>query len=136
MNSSMSKQKKTTIIVIAIVVVLVIAALVCWAAFRPKALEGTKTITVNVAHTDAEARTEQFKTKAEYLAGALEEGGIEFDGDETEYGLFITTMDGEFADSTAGTYWMFDVNGSMGEYGVDSQPVADGDVYDFYTITY
>lgn len=132
----MSKQKKTTVIMISVAVALIIAAIVCWASFRPKALESPRTITVNIAHTDAEPRTEEIKTTAEYLAGALESGGIEFDGEETEYGLFITTVDGEFADSEQNTYWILDVNGAMGEYSVDSQPVSDGDVYDFYTVTY
>ena len=133
--SSMSKQKKTTIIAIAVAVVLVIAALVCWASFRPQALEGVKNISVTITHTDGSTRTEEFKTTAQYLADALE-GHIEIDGEESEYGLFVKTVDGEFADDAQGVYWMFDVNGSMGEYGVDTQPVADGDVYSFYTIAY
>ena len=133
--SSMSKQKKTTIIAVAVVVVLIIAALVCWASFRPQALEGVKKISVTVTHTDGSARTEEFETTAQFLSEALD-GHIEIDGDESEYGLFVKTVDGEFADDSQGVYWMFDVNGAMGEYGVDTQPVADGDAYSFYTITY
>ena len=45
-------------------------------------------------------------------------------------------MDGEYADDTAGVYWMIEVNGANCEYGVDAQPVADGDEYSFYTINY
>ena len=131
----MSKQKKTTIITIAVVVVLVTAFIVCWASFRPQALEGVKEISVTVTHTDGSTRTEDFETTAQYLADALE-GHIEIEGEDSEYGLFVKTVDGEYADDTQGTYWMFDVNGAMGEYGVDTQPVADGDVYSFYTITY
>ena len=133
--SSMSKQKKTTLITVAIVVVLVIAALVCWASFRPQALEGVKEISVTVTHTDGTTRTEEFETTAQVLSDALD-GHIEIDGEESEYGLFVKTVDGEYADDTEGVYWMFDVNGAMGEYGVDSQPVTDGDAYSFYTITY
>lgn len=133
--SSMSKQKKTTIISIAVVVALVIIALVCWASFRPQALEGVKNITVTVAHSNGTTRTEEFETTAQYLADALVDH-IEIDGEESEFGLFVKTVDGEYADDAQGVYWMFDVNGAMGEYGVDTQPVADGDVYSFYTITY
>lgn len=133
---SMSKQKKTTLIVVAVVVVLVLAALVCWASFRPQALEGAKDITVNVYHTDAEeATTFEIKTTAQYLAEALEPYDL-LEGEESEYGLFVKTVDGEYADDTEGTYWMYNVNGTMAEYGVDSQPIADGDVYSFYTMTY
>ena len=133
--SSMSKQKKTTIILAAVVVVLVIAALVCWASFRPQALEGVKEISVTITHSDGTTRTEEFETTAQYLADALEPYEL-LEGEDSEYGLFVTSVDGEYADSAEGVYWMFDVNGAMGEYGVDSQPVADGDVYSFYTITY
>ena len=132
---SMSRQKKTTVIVIAVAVVLVLAAIVCWVSFRPQALEGVKDITVTVTHTDGAVVTEEFRTDEEYLADALE-GHISIEGEDSEYGLFIKTVDGEYADDTAGTYWMFNVNGAMGEYGVDTQPVADGDTYEFYTITY
>ena len=133
--SSMSKQKKTTIILVAVAVLLIIAALVCWASFRPKALEGVKEITVTVTHTDGSTRTEEIETTAQYLAEALEPYAL-LEGEETEYGLFVKTVDGEYADDTQSTYWMFDVNGAMGEYGVDTQPIADGDTYAFYTITY
>ena len=133
--SSMSKQKKTTIIAIAIVVFLVIAALVCWASFRPQALEGVKDITVTITHTDGTTRTEEIETTAQYLAEALEPYDL-LEGEDSEFGLFVKTVDGEYADDAEGVYWMFNVNGAMGEYGVDTQPVADGDTYDFYTITY
>lgn len=128
----MSKQKKTIIVAIAIVVVLVIVAFVCWASFRPQALEGVKEISVTVTHTDGSTRTEDFETTAQYLADALD-GHIEIDGEDSEYGLFVRTVDGEYADDTQGVYWMFNVNGVMSEYGVDAQPVADGDVFSFYT---
>jgi hypothetical protein len=131
----MSKQKKTTLIVVAAVVVLVIAALACWASFRPQALEGVKDITVNVTHTDGEVATFDISTTAQYLADALE-SEVSLEGEETEYGLFVKTVDGEYADDTQGVYWLYDINGTMAEYGVDTQPIADGDVVDFYTMTY
>lgn len=129
---SMSKQQKTTVIVVAVAVIVVIAALVCWASFRPQALEGAKDITVYVTHTDAEEVTEfDIHTTARYLSEALE-GNVEITGTESEYGLFVDTVDGEYADSGAGQYWMYNVNGTAAEYGVDSQPISDGDVYSFY----
>jgi hypothetical protein len=131
----MSKQKKTTLCIVAVVVVLVIAALVCWASFRPQALEGVKDITVNVTHTDGEVTTFDISTTAQYLAEALEPEEL-LEGEDSEYGLFVKTVDGEYADDTQGVYWLYDVNGTMAEYGVDTQPIADGDVVDFYTMTY
>jgi len=133
--SNMSKQKKTTILLVAVAVVLVIAALICWVTLKPRPSEGAKEITVNVTHTDGSTRTEDIHTDAEYLSEALEPYEL-ISGEESEYGLFITEVDGEIADGTDGSYWVFDVNGAMGEYGADTQPVSDGDVYDFYTIVF
>ena len=133
--SSMSKQKKTTIIVVVIAVVLVIAALVCWAAFRPQALEGVKGITVTVNHSDGTTYEEEIDTTAQYLAEALEPYDL-IHGEESEYGLFVTEIDGEIADGSDGKYWVYTVNGTDAEYGVDMQPVADGDAYVFYTIVF
>ena len=42
-----------------------------------------------------------------------------------------TTVDGETADESKQEWWGYSVNGAFAELGVDSQPVADGDVYDF-----
>ena len=53
------------------------------------------------------------------------------EGTESEYGLYVTTVDGETADESKQEWWGYSVNGTFAELGVDSQPVADGDVYDF-----
>ena len=43
----------------------------------------------------------------------------------------MTSVDGEAADESKQEWWGYSVNGTFAELGVDSQPVADGDVYDF-----
>ena len=134
MNSK-SKQKKITLIVVIIAVVLVAAAVVCWVLFRPGTEQGSKQLTVEVQHTDGTENSITVNTDEEYLRPALEAYDL-IEGEESEYGLFVQTVDGEFADGDAGTYWMYDINGAMAEYGVDSQPIADGDVILFYTVTY
>ena len=133
---SMSGQQKTTVIVIAAAIVLVIAALVCWASFRPQALESAKDITVYVSHTDAEEAAKfEIHTTARYLAEALE-GNVELVCMESEYGLLVEAVDGEYANTDANQYWGYIANGAAAEYGVDSQPIAGGDVYSFYLYTY
>ena len=133
---SMSGQQKTTVIVIAAVIVLAIAALVCWASFRPQALESAKDRTVYVTHTDAEEATKfKIHTTARYLAGALEDN-VELICTESEYGLFVEAVDGEYANADANQYWGYIANDDVTEYGVDAQPIADGDVYSFYLYTY
>lgn len=127
----MSAQKRTAVIVTVVAVVLVAAALICWAVFRPGTQAGAKTFTINVAHSDGTTASYELSTDEEYLYDAQLEEGI-LQGDTTEYGVFVTVVDGETADSDAGEYWMYDINGEMAQYGVESQPIADGDVVDFY----
>ena len=126
-----SNQKRTTVIAVAVAAVLVVAAILCYAAFRPQAQAGAKTITINVTHKDETVNSFTIHTDAEYLYDAQAEQDL-LQGDTSEYGLFVTTVDGETADADAGEYWMYDINGKPAQYGVDTQPVADGDVIDFY----
>ena len=43
----------------------------------------------------------------------------------------MTTVDGETADADQEQWWGYTVNGEFAEYGVDEQPINDGDVYVF-----
>ena len=68
---------------------------------------------------------------------ALEAEGI-IAGDESEYGLFVLTVDGETVDySKNQSWWCLTQNGEMTTTGVDSITVSEGDSYGFvYTIGY
>ena len=125
----MKKSKKTLWIVLALV--LLIAAMVAaWFLFRPSANAGKKTITVEVTHMDGTTNTFEVKTDEEYLGPALENEKL-ISGTDSEYGLFIDTVDGEYADGEQNQWWTFTVNGEFGDYGADQQPIADKDVYAF-----
>ena len=112
------------------VLVLAIAALIIWQANKPEPQQGGKEITVNVTHLDGDEVSYTISTDEEYLRGALEQEDL-IEGTESEYGLYVTTVDGETADDSKQEWWGYSVNGEFAELGVDSQPVADGDVYDF-----
>jgi len=59
-----------------------------------------------------------------------EADGLTFDGDEGEYGMMVMTVNGETADYNVDqSYWSFYVNGEYCNYGIDTQPVADGDAF-------
>ena len=110
------KNNKKLIIALASVVVLAVVFFFVYKAFDPKEYEG--------------------KTDAEYLKGLMDqlaaEGDFSYEGSDSEYGLFITAINGESAVyETDGAYWSIYVNGSYGEYGADQQPVTDGDTYSF-----
>ncbi len=125
----MKKNRKT--ILILVIAALVIAAMVAaWLYFGPNGIAGKKTITVSVTHLDGTTNTFEVKTDEEFLAPALENEKL-ISGSDSEYGLFIDTVDGEYADPEKSEWWVFTVNGEMGNYGADQQPIADKDVYAF-----
>ena len=102
---------------------------------RQPATSGSKTITVSVFDTvgSTEAsNTATITTGEEYLRGALEQedSGISISGSESEYGLFVTTVDGVTADDSKQQWWCFTKGGEMLNTGVDSTPIADGDTYE------
>ena len=125
----MKKSRKTLLIVL--ILVLVIAAMVAaWFYFGPNGVAGKKSITVEVTHLDGTTNTFEVKTDEEYLGPALENEKL-VSGTDSEYGLFIDTVDGEYADAEKSQWWTFTVNGEFGDYGADQQPIADKDVYAF-----
>lgn len=97
--------------------------------FGEKPVEGSKEITIDVVDSARQTTTYELRTDAEYLRQAMEEAeGLTFDGQESEYGMMVDTVNGERADYTLdGAYWSFYVNGEYCNYGIDSQPVLDGD---------
>ena len=124
------KNNKKGLIALAVVLVLAIAALIIWQVNKPEPQQGGKEITVNVTHLNGDDTSYTITTDAEYLRGALEQEDL-IEGTESEYGLYVLTVDGETADESKQEWWGYSVNGEFAELGVDSQPVADGDVYDF-----
>lgn len=128
--------KKTLLGVVALIVVIGLMA-VAYAMFGPKAVEGSKEITIEVIDDEGKSTLYEVKTDAEYLRGAMEETkGLEFTGDETEYGLTLISVNGVVADfNVDSAYWSIMVNGEYGMYGAESQPVTDGDAFQLvYTV--
>ena len=124
------KSSKKGLIALVVVLVLAVAALVIRQVNKPAAQKGGKEITVNIDHLNGDDTSYTISTDEEYLRGALEQENL-IEGTESEYGLYVQTVDGETADESKQEWWGYSVNGEFAELGVDSQPVADGDVYDF-----
>ena len=151
------KKNKTGLIIGLVALVAVIAIfLVIWNLNRPKpqtateaptadvntevkeevtdpapAAEGSKHITIEVTGADGKTVSYEVATDAEYLRQAMDEAeGLTYSGTESEFGMMVEVVNGEqaiYAEDNA--YWAFYVNGEYGNYGIDSQPVNDGDVY-------
>lgn len=129
--------KKKSVAAGLVLAVMVIAALLCWKSFAPQAVEGDKTITVEVVHGDGSEKSFTISTDSENLRGALEQEEGLVSGDESEYGLFVTTVDGETADSTNEEWWCFTKNGESLMSGVDDTMIADGEQYEItFTVGY
>ena len=122
--------KKALIGAAALIAVIAVLALVFF-VFREKPVQGQKSITIEVIDNTQNITVYEVHTDAEYLRQAMEEAkGLEFFGTESEYGLMVETVNGVTPDyNVDGAYWSFYVNGAYCNYGIDSQPVEDGDAF-------
>ena len=67
-------------------------------------------------------------------AGGTPEGSYD-DGTQSEFGLYITTVDGYTADESAQEWWCLTKGGQSVNTGVDSTPIADGDAFELTLTT-
>lgn len=106
-----------------------------WQATRPGTAAGEKHITVEVVHKNGDEAEFSYDTNEEYLGTVLVNEGL-ISGNQSAYGLYVETVDGETADYNAdGSWWKLSCNGEDSQLGVDSVPVNDGDRYTWtYTI--
>lgn len=125
-----SSNKKLIIGLIALVV-LIGAFAVIYNVFRPKPVEGSKSITINVVNSEEKTTSYSVKTDAQYLRQAMEEAeGLTFSEEEDSFGPMVTTVNGEYAKwGENNAYWSFYVNGEYADYGISEQPVNDGDEF-------
>ncbi len=102
--------------------------------FREKPVEGSKAITIEVVSSKEESTIYELKTDAMYLKDAMDEAveyGFTYEGIDDKYGYVVNSVNGEEAvmGADSGAYWSFEVNGAYCNYGISTQPVADGDAF-------
>ena len=86
--------------------------------------------TVIVTDADGTETTFRYTSVAATVGEALLSEGL-ITGDESEYGLYITSVNGITADwATENAYWAFYIDGAYAETGVDSTPVIAGATYE------
>ncbi len=123
------KNKKISVALCIILAVLVAAVAVVYAVLGPSSNgTGKKNISVDIV-TDTGTETVKIKTNAETLRAALEEKSL-IKGDESDYGLFITSVNGIEADSSKEQWWCITKNGETVNAGVDTVYIADGEKYE------
>ena len=111
-----------------ILVLLTIASRAACGAKEPA--EGLKvSFTLIVVDGDGNETTHQIETTKTIVGDALFEEGIA-EGEEGDYGLFITHVNGIYAEyNETGTYWSFYIDGEYAMTGVDKTDIVDGATY-------
>ena len=133
----MDKSKRILNLAAFLLFVLALTFAVVYHSQKPVADTGTKNIAVEVTGTDGEASEYEFSTDAETLKQAMDflsgnGSGFSYSGSDGEYGLMVEEINGERAVyDKDGAYWALYVNGEYGQYGADSQLVADGDRFEW-----
>lgn len=125
-----SKRSNKKILVSCIALVAIIVAMFfVYKTFMAKPVEGTKEIVAKVILTDGTLESFEIKTDAEFLKEALEEKNL-ISGTESDYGLYVTTVNGITADEAKQEWWCFTQNGESLMTGVNVTPIKDGDHYE------
>lgn len=102
------------------------------AAAQTKVLgEGQTKFAFTVVDKDGNETAFEIHTDKEMVGEALTELNL-IAGDESEYGLYVKTVNGITADyDKDGVYWAFYVDGKYASSGVDTTPVTEGASYSF-----
>lgn len=112
-----------------------LAALACMALLAALAAcggggGGEKNFTLQVTHGDGTGQTFQVTTRKDTVGEALLDQEL-IAGEAGPYGLYVTTVDGETADSAKEQWWCMTKDGASVNTGVDSTQVEDGATYEF-----
>ena len=125
--------KNKNILGVGVLVLLAAAMLVAYFSFRETGTAGAKSVILEVVDDTGSTLTYTVETDALYLRQVMEQAeGLTFSGED---GMVIT-LNGLRADYVLdGAYWGFFVNGDYCSYGIDHQPVEDGDIFSIvYTL--
>lgn len=115
----------------ALLLVVLIAAMALFTGCKEAETQtGAKTITVEIIVEGAETVTKTIQTDAEFLRGALEQEEGLLAGEESQYGLFVKTVNGITVDDAKQQWWCFTKGGEDLFTGVDTTPIADGDKFE------
>ena len=133
---SNNKAKQSNKKVLAAVVAVLIVAIAMFGIYKvcmPKGQVGAKEIHVTVVHGDQSTKEFDYQTDAAYLGEVVVDEGLA-EGDTTEFGLYIKTVDGETADESKEQWWCLSKGGEALETGADQAPIEDGDQFEFTLI--
>ena len=118
---------------LAVFTALITLMLGVWLLNRPDTVEGGKTFTLTIVHSDGTSKELTISTDREFLADALLDEKLIVESDSP--GMYVT-VDGETADySVNQSYWAFFVGDDYAMEGMNTTAITDGAVYKLvYTI--
>ena len=123
------KGNKKTLFAVAALAIAAALMLGIWYFTRPQPQAGAKTVAVEVVHGDGSTKEFTCHTDAEYLGEVLVSEGLA-EGEDSAYGLFITTVDGETAQESLRQWWCITKEGESVNTSADQTPVEDGDQFE------
>ena len=97
--------KKKQILAVAAFLLLLLTVFLVWHFNRPVPVQGTKSITLEVIHSDGASTSFPISTDAGRLGDALRSADGLVSGDNGPYGLMVNTVDGETADWNRDRSW-------------------------------
>ncbi|MBE6984026.1 MAG: DUF4430 domain-containing protein [Ruminococcaceae bacterium] len=91
--------------------------------------EGATAFTLCVIGTDGKEQQFEIRTDETTVGDALTKVGM-IEGEQSDYGLYIKTVNGETLDyDTDGKYWAFYIGEEYAMTGVDSTEIVEGQTY-------
>ena len=121
--------KKKLLILLAVFVILIIGMAALAKGTKPETVAGEKEIAVTVVHGDGSSKEFTYHTDEKFLGPVLLADGL-IVGDQGEFGIFITAVDGEEIDSDNQEWWCLTKAGETVTTGADTTPIASGDCFE------
>ncbi len=128
-NNTQKHSTKKTLLLIAALVIAAAAMFCIYKVFIPKGQTGAKEITVTVVHADQSSKDFVYQTDEAYLGAVIEAEGL-VEGTDGDYGLFITSVDGETADDSKEQWWCITKGGESVNTSADQTPIENGDQFE------
>lgn len=128
-NNTQKHSAKKTLLLIAALVIAAAAMFCIYKVFIPKGQTGAKEITVTVVHADQSSKDFVYQTDEAYLGAVIEAEGL-VEGTDGDYGLFITSVDGETADDSKEQWWCITKGGESVNTSADQTPIENGDKFE------
>ena len=111
--------------------IALVCALICSCSAPAEEAQSAEAKTITVCVT-ANGETEKIslETSAETLREALEKEGL-IAGSESDYGMFVETVNGITANADNQEWWCITIGGKSAATGVDEIIIEDGASYEF-----